>query len=75
MQVNIRFGGSDMNMEIPNGSNLGCIRNNRNIALALGYGSDNVQFVVNGSTATDDIVLSDGDVIHVQHRAHEKANS
>lgn len=64
-----------MTTELLNGSNLSCIRNNRNIALALGYGSDNVQFLVNGSTAGDDIVLSDGDLISVQHRAHEKASA
>lgn len=75
MQVNISFAGNSMTLELPNGSNLGCLRNNRNIAAALGYSSDNVQYIVNGSSASDDVTLSDGDIVSVQHRAHEKAVS
>jgi hypothetical protein len=60
-------------LELPNGSNLGCLRNNRNIAAALGYSSDNVQYIVNGSIASDDVVLSEGDLVSVQNRSHEKA--
>ena len=73
MQVNIGFAGNSMTLELPNGSNLGCLRNNRNIAAALGYSSDNVQYIVNGSIASDDVVLSEGDLVSVQNRSHEKA--
>ena len=60
---------------LPAGSALSCIRSNRNVAAALGYSPDGVEFVLNGARANDNTVISDGDTVNVQHKAHEKASA
>lgn len=74
MTVTIRYAGTTMTKEIPNGSNVGCLRTNRDYAAVFGFNPTNVDFVVNGSRAADTTVLSNGDNVVVQPKAHEKAS-
>lgn len=74
MKIRIKFASNEYGpVTIPTGSTLSCIKQNEMIAMDLGYDQGRVNFVVNGVAASDDTVLNDGDVVNVQHRAHEKA--
>jgi hypothetical protein len=73
MKVTIRFAGDQISPELPAGSTLSCIKSNKGFAAAMGFDPNAVAFIVNGSAAGDQTVLSAGDIISVQHRAHEKA--
>jgi len=71
--ITIRFGGNTLSVQIAAGSNVGCLRTNRNYAATLGFSPDGVEFLVNGTLVNDQTVLSNGDVVHVQTRSHQKA--
>jgi molybdopterin converting factor small subunit len=76
IRITVSFGGNQLPINgLPVGSTLSCIRANRNVSAALGYSNENVEFVLNGSRASDNTVISDGDVVNVQHKAHEKASA
>jgi|NOAtaT_6_FD_contig_71_917911_length_275_multi_2_in_0_out_0_1 hypothetical protein len=74
MKVKVSFGGRDNMAELPTGSNLACIKNNKVLAARMGWDEGgSISFIVNGVNVSDTTVLNDGDWISIQHKAHEKA--
>jgi len=73
MVIHIKFAGSNMSPSFPSGTTLSCIKSNADYPLMMGYSREAVQFVVNGANVPDSTVLSDGDIVSIQHKAHEKA--
>ena len=72
MLIHISYGGNGRLEDVVPGSNVGCIRQNRNLAISYGYSADD-QPVVNGVPAQDNVVLTEGDRVTFMTRSHEKA--
>jgi len=74
MKIKLSFAGNSIETEqVAAGSRLSCIKSNNDFASFLGFDPDAVTFMLNGSMVSGDPVLSEGDVISVAQRAHEKA--
>lgn len=71
--INVSFHGTSLLVRsLPREAGLDAIRKNRNIAAALGYSPERVEYLINGVKPAEDYLFNDGDVVSVQYVAHKK---